>query len=52
VSDRTESVEQHRRELDHKNESEEEDENQTNRFKLEVFFGYVNLRIEKNISNK
>lgn len=38
------AMEQHRRELNNQNQSEEEHKHQTNRFKLQVFFSDVNLK--------
>lgn len=37
------TMEQHGHKLDNKNQAEEEDENQTNRFELQVLFSDQNL---------
>lgn len=40
----SETMEQHGDELDNKNQAEEEHENKTNRFQLQVFFTDKNLK--------
>jgi hypothetical protein len=45
-------MEQHGHKLDNKNQAEEEDENQTNRFELQVLFSDQNLHEIKKIMLK